>query len=310
MAVSIKLNPLAMFDKYMEIGKKIDRQEFDRISGGIEKTEGQLGLKLREEILAPLGDGVCLFAALPAMPMAGPPDVTAVIQVKDPQQAAKSFDKLMQLAEMMLKGQGANNPMAPQLVKKESSGKQIYTLQQPGVVTPTWCLTDKELVISASPQGVQAYLSCPMAFKSLAQSPEIATRLSGDPAPMKLVYVDVRNIFDKLYPMLPMLAAILPSQGINVSLPPLPPPNAISPHLTPLVSSVRQTAAGIEITERMPLPGTSLALSAPMGAALLLPAIQAARAASIRQSTPVRCRIACAKANLIPASPQVSVPER
>jgi hypothetical protein len=282
-ALAVKINPLAAFDTYLDVmGKAEPRAKADMLRG-VAQMESQFGLKLREEVLKPLGDGICLSASLG---LGGMPDVTATVQVKEPQQAAKTYAKLMQIAEAMLKAQGANNPSAPKLDKSDVSGKTIYTLQmqQPGAppISPSWCLTEKELIISISSQGVRSYLSRPAGFKSLAQSDEVGKTLSGDAGPTALLYCDVRGIFENVYPMLPALPMMLQPLGINLSLPTMPSAGTIGAHLTPLVASVRQTKAGIEATEQTPLPGLGITQSAPVAVALLLPAVQAAREAARR----------------------------
>ena len=284
-ALAIKINPLAVFDALMEMQGKIDPRKRDEALAEVGMMEGQLGLKFRDEVLKPFGDSLCLYASLanPAVP-----DVTLSLQVKDSQQAAKTFDKLMQLADAMLQAQGANNPAAPKLIKDNVGGKQTYVLpsSQPGFPAISWCLTEKELVVSMTSPGLQAYLSRPADFKSLAQSPDIAKTLSGDAAPLALLYCDIKGIFEKFYPMAPILLMAAQQQGANLTLPPMPPANAISPHLTPLIATVRRTPAGIEIAERTPVPGLAVTQSLPVAASLVLPAVQAAREAARRaQST-------------------------
>jgi hypothetical protein len=290
-ALAIKINPLAVFDALMEMQGKVDPRKRDEALAGIGMMEGQLGLKFRDDVLKPLGDSFCLYASLanPAVP-----EVTLSLQVRDSQTAAKTFAKLMQLAEAALQATAANNPSAPKLTKDNSSGKDVYTLTfnpvsvAPNIVEPTvppisWCLTEKGLVVSTA---LQAYLSRPAGFKSLDQSADVAKSLSGDAAPLALFYCDIKGIFEKFYPMAPMLTMLLQQQGANLNLPPLPPANAIAPHLTPLIATVRRTPVGIEIAERTPMPGLAVTQSLPVAASLVLPAVQAAREAARRaQST-------------------------
>jgi hypothetical protein len=106
-----------------------------------------------------------------------------------------------------------------------------------------------------------------------------------------MFYLDTKQLFDKFYPMagpsLQMLGPMLQSQGISLDPSILPSPKAISPHLLPLMVSVRKTSTGIEITERSSLPMPVLTSPAnPMAIALLLPAVQSSRGAARRaQST-------------------------
>ncbi len=120
---------------------------------------------------------------------------------------------------------------------------------------------------------------------SVAQSPDVAAALQGEAGPTALVYCDVPQIFDKTYPMLPMAAMMLQQKGINLDLSMLPSANVIRGHLTPLVTTVRRTKAGIEIAEQYPMPGVGIVSSTPLWTALLLPAVQAGREAARRMQS-------------------------
>jgi hypothetical protein len=276
MAVAIKINPLAVFDAWIDMVGKVDPRAKEQIARDIGQAEAQLGLKLRDDLLKPLGDSLSVYSSMGG---GGLPEAGVVLQIKDSPTAAKTFAKLMQLAEAVLQATAANNPSAPKLTKDSSSGKDIYTLQisQPGIPPISWCLTEKELVVSTA---LKAYLSRPADFKSLSESPAIAKTLSDDAASIALVYWDVKGSFEKLYPMIPMLAMIAQQQGINLNLPAMPPADTIAKHLSPLVATVHRAPAGIEIAQRMPLPGLAVAASAPVLVALLLPAVQSARGAA------------------------------
>ncbi len=289
LAVALKINPLAVFNAYMATVEKIDPKAGDNMLRGIGQMEAMTGLKLRTDILKPLGDNFTLHASLGPM---GIPNVTAVLQLKDPAQAAKTFAKLIQTAEaaskMMAEATSkmpAGQPNAPKfsLSKQDASGKTIYTLTANGSVS--FCLTEKELIASALPGNIEAYLSRPADVKSLAQSAEVAGALQGETAPTALVYCNTQQIFDKIYPALPVLAMLLQQKGINLDLSTMPSAKAIRGHLTPLLTTVRRTKLGIELDEQQPLPGIGVVSSAPALTALLLPAVQAAREAARRMQS-------------------------
>jgi hypothetical protein len=70
--------------------------------------------------------------------------------------------------------------------------------------------------------------------------------------------------------------------GFDLSEAILPSAPAIRGHLRPTISLMRRTEAGIELTSRSTMPGSSLGATAPVGAALLLPAVASARQAARR----------------------------
>ena len=287
LALAAKINLLAVFDASMAMREKTDPRAAAEIQQSNARAESQFGLKIREEIFQPLGDAMRLYASPGA---GGLPEMMIIVQIKDAQQAAKTHEKIIQQVQAMLKAEAERNPNAPKLDITAFSGKDIYSvsIQQPGIpvpVQPSWCLTEKELVISLSPQSVQAYLTRAAGFKSLAQSTEVAKAFNGEGGPMALFYFDVRQTVEKIYPMLPMASAMMQQQGMSLDLSILPPQNAITGHLTPLVTSVRQTKSGIEITERTPVPGLGIAQMAPILAAILPKALVLRGAARPPQTT-------------------------
>ncbi len=145
-------------------------------------------------------------------------------------------------------------------------------------------MTKKELVIvlSPSPTGIEDYLSKSGGMKSLSQSPQVAKEFSGKSAPTILFYCNVQKVLERVYPLLPFAATAMQRQGINFDLSLLPSQETLKPHLTPVITAVRRTTAGIEIDEQSPLPGLGITQQAPMAVALVLPAIQSAREAARR----------------------------
>ena len=219
----------------------------------------------------------------------GAPNLMVMVQLRDPQQASNTFSKLMPLVKTQIELAAKRSPIPIKLDKTTISGKEVYVInvQQPGMPGGQicWCLTDKEFILTTSQQGLQAYLSGPTGFKSLAQSPEVAKLFTGEGGPTTLFYWNTQQTFNQIYPMLPLIAGMLQPQGIKLDLSMLPPQNAIGPHLTPLISSVRRTKLGIEITERTPLPGLGITQSAPIAIAMLLPAVSASREAAQRAAS-------------------------
>ncbi len=282
-AVAAKINPLSVYDAYTALLEKTYPQVAAAMQQSSALMDSQFGLKLREDILAAFGDTVSLYSSTGS---SGMPETTLVIQVNDSQKAANSFSKIMQIFQVQFQAAAQGSPIPIKFEKNNDSEKEVYTItiQQPGMppVQPSWCLTEKELVASASPQSLQAYFTQPAGFKSLAQSPEIAKLLAGDAGPTALVYCNLQQVCDSIYTALPIASLIMQQQGVKLDLSILPSKDAIKGHLTPLIAMVRRTKSGIEITERTPVPGLGITQSTPVLAALLLPAVQSGRGAARR----------------------------
>ena len=216
------------------------------------------------------------------------PEAILSVQVKDYKKAVKFHEKIVQNLQTTFEQMAKSNPSAPKLIKDNVADKESYVseIHQPGVPPISWCLTEKELIVSLTAfQGMQAYLSRSADFKSLAQSPEVAKLFSGDAGPTTVLYWNIQQTFNQIYPMLPLLVGALQQQGINLDLSMLPPQEAIGKHLTPMISTVRRTKSGIEITEHAPLPGVGITQFSPMTVALLLPAVQSSRTTAQRAAS-------------------------
>jgi hypothetical protein len=141
-------------------------------------------------------------------------------------------------------------------------------------LAPAWWVGDKELVFALAPQNVKAYLSRPTGSPSLADVPEVARELSGDPqaAPLRehparsllaIGYLDAPRMFETVYPMLIFAApSYLGANGMvegrrDMSVfPSLP---SVGRHLRPGVACLRRTDLGLELTSRGSMPGFGLA---------------------------------------------------
>ncbi|MGA2058984.1 MAG: DUF1559 domain-containing protein [Thermoguttaceae bacterium] len=272
MALAVKINPFSLYNNYVAMVEKVAPSAAGFIRSNIEQTEAQLGLKIGQDILTPFGDVATFYAKFNAGNAGIAPEQIFVIQVKDFQQAAKIQEQLIQKFQAAFEEVAKHVQSAPKLIKDKVAGKESYSLQipRPGFPAIYWCLTEKELIVSLMGfQGVQTYLSRPAGFKSLGQSPEVAKLFTSEGGPTAVFYWNTQQTCNEIYPMLPVVAAMLQPRGINLNLSLLPPQTAIGPHLTPMVSSVRRTKSGIEITERSPLPGLGITQSEPIAITLL-----------------------------------------
>ncbi len=290
-----------------------------QISQAAGQMEESLNLKLRDDLLKPLGDVWCLYNS-PGEGGLVFTGLTLVVSVKDSKRLAQTQDKLLAILKAQLQGTGvfrqgkeagtvratvidevsvagqpiyqgplAARPGVPQIDKASFAGQTIYSLAAPTPgfpLAPCWCLTDKELIVALFPENIKAYLSRSEAVGSLAKNSAVASLLDGQSGPMALAYQDTPALFRVVYPLLQMAGhagiSQLRQQGIDISPAAIPSAPSIARHLRPGVTAVRRTAAGIELVSRQSIPGGSLAASAPLTVALALPAVQAARESARR----------------------------
>jgi hypothetical protein len=283
-AAVYRLDAEAIFDAVLNIADRADPRAKGEMQAAIAEWEARLGgVRLREEILQPLGDTICAFNSPKE---GGPIGGTVVVSLKNAEQAKATNAKLFQIAQSISQA----NSSGPKFTKTDFNGMEIFGVQMsgvPGAPSPNWCITDKALVVGMTWDKLKAYLSRGADFQSLAQSPEIARTLEGGSGPLALIYLDSKQMFDGIYASLPMLLAMatpaMKQQGINFNASMLPSAGSIRPHLLPLVITVRKTSSGIEFSERSSLPMSIVMSPAnPVAIALILPAVQAAREAARR----------------------------
>jgi hypothetical protein len=291
-AIAARLNPPALYDGFINFALKMDPEHESQIKADLTRIDQTLGFKLREEVLEALGDSVYLFKLDGAPPGVVP--AIGVIPLKNPQLAAASQQKIVDRLQQAFAGIQSPTGAAPRLNQVPGSNPAVYAIEsgQPLPFTPCWCVTDKELVLAGNPQAIQAYLAQPRQSGSFAQNPIIAESLKDDSAPLVYFYSDLSKSFGQTYPQL--LGALqlakmqLIQRGMDLNIPEMPPAGAIQPHLIPSLSTIRRTKLGLEITDRVTLPGlnpSSSAFVGGVGTALLLPAVQAAREAARRAAS-------------------------
>jgi hypothetical protein len=266
-----------------------------RISQAAGQVEEGLNLKLRDDLLKPLGDVWCLYNS-PGEGGLVLTGLTLVVSVKDSKHLAQTQDKLLGIVKVQLQdkgglGQGPRAARAdvPRIDEAPFAGQTIYSLADPSPgfpLAPCWCLTDKELIVALFPENIKAYLSRRGTEGSLAKNSAVASLLGGQFGPVALAYQDTPALFRVVYPLLQLAghAGInqLRQEGLDISPLAMPSAPPIVRHLRPGVTAVRRTATGIELVSRQSIPGGSLAASAPLALGLALPAVQSARASARR----------------------------
>jgi hypothetical protein len=208
--------------------------------------------------------------------------LTAVVPVKDRQRLIAAHDKLLALMRaaneernrLNADNDGRGRRPDGQVVSEfKSGGHTIHFLNFIGdevPFAPAWCITDRELIVSAFPQMIKARLARGAQAGSLADVPEVAQLFKRDRQPSALFYQDTRSVFRLAYPVVHVFAAFVTSQlqseGLDIDISLLPSMAAIEPHLQPGISALYLGNDGLRWESRQTLPGVG---SAPIALAFV-----------------------------------------
>jgi hypothetical protein len=286
LASSVSLEASKLLDVVLAAAAEADPRAAGEINAELARFEERTGVNLREA-LGGLGNNWSLQAAAADGGILG---AAVTVEVWDRAKVAAAQTAIMASANEIA------GPGQWQYVKTPFAGQTIFHLSAPRMpmpFAPAWCLTDKQLIVGLYPQSVKAVLARQAGDKSLADVPEVAALLAGPKPPLAISYYDTKPMFEAMYSSVQMIAPMLLQQtglqygGRAGGEPPimfdpaaLPTARSISRHLRPSVTVVRRTPAGLSVETRQTLPVTNVGAIAPVGVALLLPAVQAARAAA------------------------------
>lgn len=254
-------------------------------------VEDQLGFKIRDDLASSLGPVSCVYydGQLPIL-MDG---VVAVLSVKDAATLQRTLDAALAVVQ-----RAAGPQVAIRQIKK--AGQILTTVEIPeaGVLTPTFCVTDKWLCLAMTPQPVEAFL-LRLQGKLPHWSPSDEQKEALAALPRDVTSISMRDPRSSIRfavgvaPMLTGLAKAGIAQArrfgtdvpeLPISVADLPPAEVVSNPLFPNFSVTVSNEKGIRFVNRSSLPGLiegGPAVAA-VGVALILPAVQQARSAARR----------------------------
>jgi hypothetical protein len=140
----------------------------------------------------------------------------------------------------------------------DSNGAAVYHFKGTQFIEPSIAVTDKFLLGSLTASEMSRALSVQPGAPTLETAAEFKTAASTyAKAGAAFGFIDTKALFDRIYNMLsPMMAiagAMSPEVGRIVDVKKIPPTEAISSHLSPIIYSSDQTSDGIFIESSGPI---------------------------------------------------------
>jgi hypothetical protein len=231
----------------------------------MEQMRSELGIDLSKDVLQAIGDTWRVYNA-PSDGGLLVTGLTAVANVRDPKALAKASTKIEELAKKMAEASSQPNefgrvPRHVTVKHFDHNGQTIYFVNFVGdesPISPAWCVTEKELIVSLFPGHVKNYLNRKSDFKSAANVPEVAAALKGENPPTVIAYQDTREMVKIAYPVLQVFANVIcgaiQREGADIDMSAFPSAGAILPHVQPSITTLSPTKDGLEITTRQTLP--------------------------------------------------------
>jgi len=299
MAYAWKLDLSRTLAAVIEQVRLVDPAAAANAREALDQARAVAGIDIDRDLLRAVGDDWRVIAFQGSiLPV---PEIAIAVGVRDRATLAKNHSVLLRAVR---DASASSNGGFPVVIKEvDYRGQTLFCLestpQQPIPLTPTWCLTDDELLVTLSPQLMKTLLSRKRDDRSLADVPAVAKALDGNP-PAVVSYIDtaplVRSLCGAYELAAPMAQGTLGQQGIQLKLPQLPSASSILPYVRPGVAVVqrqgREGFDGILVRSTGTLPLGPLAsanglvggspATAGVMVGLLLPAVQAAREAARR----------------------------
>ncbi|HEX3998692.1 MAG TPA: hypothetical protein VHX65_09105 [Pirellulales bacterium] len=254
-AIAARVPPAEVWKTILSGISTIDAGAGAQMADGVKQMESALGFRVQEDFLQTLGDSWCVYNS-PGEGGLIITGLTMVASVKDHDRLVKTNEQFVEFVRKNPVGASSGAAIEETTFQKQ----KIYYLNVPGgeiPFAPAWCITDKQWIISLSPQNIRAYLSRDPAAGSLADIPVVAEKLKAA-SPVLITYQDTAATLKITYPVLQIFATIAAShmqqEGLDVNASMLPSLASLLRHVEPGISTLSREKNGFLYVSRQSLP--------------------------------------------------------
>jgi hypothetical protein len=280
-AVAATVDLAEVWDHALDLATSVEPRAKEDVARALWEAQSHLGVDLREDLVGSLDDAVVVYVPGGEL-MVSWLNATVALRVKDRDQLSQAVEKLVDAAKAEMGRHGDGTTIG----ESELGDHTLYTLHlaRPAPIAPSVCVGDDWLVLSLSPLAVRTTLQREKG-NSLAEADVVSNTLKANGGAAAIAYQDTPRLVESLYPWVQigvqMASGSLRQAGIEIDPTLLPEKEVVLRHLSPSIATLRHAADGFHVTSNHSLPGGgNLAAAAPVGAALLLPAVHSARGAA------------------------------
>ncbi len=312
----VSIDMAKTYDRVLDIMKTQKPEMADQIPAMEGAIEQQLGVNLRNDILARIGPKASFFMEMPAGAMANPMvamfslfnGVTLTFEVRDEAALAKSLDTLIaRVNDLIRQQQAARGGNAPAIEFTRAAGQQNgYVLNFPPGTLPPGPLAALQPTILLGPDRLAIGATTPAANKAMQpKAPDGVWKPTGAFAPVArrlprgMILLTVSDPRDSIPGVVAMIPTFVPQinaaiaadrrkagkpAGPMLQIAPdqVPTADELTSRLFPTTLALAVDDQGISLIGRESVPGVSSPASSAVVIALLLPAVQSAREAARR----------------------------
>jgi hypothetical protein len=284
LAGAVRIDPAELWDNVVKLVVAFHPEAQEKIDKGLWEAETHLGVNIREDLVEPLGD--VSVAYLPGGDLfTSWFNSAAAVRVDEGSKLRAGVEKIVEKAKAEMARSEARATIVTSTIETTAGEHAVMTVQfeEPVPVAPSWCITDQWMVFALQPQAIRALVER-QPEDSLAQSEVVREALADEHGPAMLMYQDTPQLVRSVYPWVQMgvqmLSGHLRRQGLEINAASLPSLETVVKHLRPSVSTMTYRDDGFHFKSLSSLPSGGSAGTAPIMAALLLPAVQKARMAA------------------------------
>lgn len=235
----------------MDLARNFDPSAVDQIEMGLAQAKQMLGVDIRDDLLAPLGQEMGAYMTLPA---GGGliPDVVFLAKLDDPARFQNALTQIVARVKMMMEENEKRLSLEHRTM--DFMGKTIHYVHvshrrgDPVPVTPSFLVDGDLLAVALFPQPLKDMIARAGNAPSIRQRPDFQRVMKGLPDGMKSVeYMDLGVGFRWLYgTAVPVLQAIGKHRKCPVDFALLPRTEVVAKHLFGAAWGVKTTDAGLE----------------------------------------------------------------
>ncbi|MFT5302756.1 MAG: prepilin-type processing-associated H-X9-DG protein [Mariniblastus sp.] len=272
-----------LYDEAVEIASQQFPAETNEFLSQAQGVTQATGIDVVEDLIKHLGNTWTMHSSPSDGMLAG---IMLGVEVTD----AKALQATIERVQRLL----GSNPRAPRIQSRDYQGQTLYQVLIPEIpIAPSFAIINGKLCVTGYVQNLKPLVDKSPTDRFLDVPALLPTSAK---EAVQFTYYDGKLPFETIYMYLTLLSGAKEFAMTELPGEPgqlfatltrdldLPSARSIHRHVTPSISYGRQTETGMLYETRQTIPSVNLAVIAPIGVGMLLPAVQQVREAA-RQVT-------------------------